>query len=107
MTGVSSINEMMSCQTTNGHKYDINSLQTIVVGGSPMRAEMQKTITENLLRNRIPIKQGYGATEQGIIALWSMKSDINTVKIGSVGKPGPGVKIRVSNKKIMLNIRLG
>lgn len=101
MTGVNSINEMMACQTTNGHKYCIDSLQTVVAGGSPMRADMQKTITEHLLRNRIPIKQGYGATEQGIIALWSMESDINTVKIGSVGKPGPGIKIRVRYKKII------
>lgn len=96
MTGVAAVNEMMSFQMINNHKYNIESLITLVVGGSPMRPELQKVITKNLLRGRIPIKQGYGASEQGIIALWPMQSDINTVKNGSVGKPAAGMKIKVS-----------
>lgn len=96
MTGVAAANEMMSCQMMNGHKYNIESLITFVVGGSPMRPKLQKIITENLLRGRIPIKQGYGASEQGILALWPMKSDINSVVDGSVGRPAAGVKFKVS-----------
>lgn len=96
MTGVAAINEMMSCQMANGHRFNIESLATVVVGGSPMQAELQKIVTKNLLRGRIPIKQGYGASEQGILALWPMESDINTVKEGSVGRPAAGIKIKVS-----------
>lgn len=99
MTGVAAINEMMACQMANGHKYNIHSLTTCVVGGSPMRADLQKTVVNNLLRGRIPIKQGYGASEQGIIAVWSMNSDISTVRAGSVGRPAAGIKIRVSRDK--------
>lgn len=95
MTGVAAINEMMMCQMATNHKYNIESLVTLVVGGSPMRSDLQKMITTNLLLDRIPIKQGYGATEQGIIALWSMNSSINTVKMGSVGRPSAGMKIKV------------
>lgn len=100
MCGVATANEMMNCQMANGHKYNIKSLVTFMTGGSPMRPKLQKTITKNLLRGRIPIKQGYGASEQGIIALWSMESDINTVKNGSVGRPGLGIKIKVRLRKI-------
>jgi 4-coumarate--CoA ligase len=96
MTGVAAINEMMCCQMANGHMYNIQSLTTCVVGGSPMRADLQKTVVNNLLRGRIPIKQGYGASEQGIIAVWSMDSGIGTVRDGSVGRPAAGIKIKVS-----------
>ncbi|XP_027845831.2 uncharacterized protein LOC114126147 [Aphis gossypii] len=99
MTGVAAINKMMFCQITNGHKYNIQSLMTCVVGGSPMRADLQKTIVNNLLQGRIPIKQGYGASEQGIIAVWSMDSDISTVKDGSVGRPAAGIEIKIVNLK--------
>ncbi|CAI6361279.1 unnamed protein product [Macrosiphum euphorbiae] len=95
MTGVAAVNEMMACQMANGHKYDIQSLTTCVVGGSPMRADLQKSVVNNLLQGRIPIKQLYGASEQGIIAAWSMDSDISTVIAGSVGRPAAGIKIRI------------
>lgn len=96
MTGVAAIVEMTSYQMANGHKYSVSSLITIVVGGSPMRPELQKSVTENLLFGRIPIKQGYGSTEQGIIAHWSVDADTNTVKDGSVGRPGAGIEIKVT-----------
>jgi len=97
MTGVAAINEMMYCQMADGHRrHDIDSLATVVVGGSPMRPDLQRTITERLLRGRIPIKQGYGATEQGIIATWTTESDVRTVVDGCVGRPAPGVKIKAS-----------
>ncbi|VVC39223.1 Hypothetical protein CINCED_3A008360 [Cinara cedri] len=99
MTSVAAVNEMMYYQMKNDHKYNINSLITLVVGGSPMRPELQETITKNLLHGRIPIKQGYGASEQGIIAIWPMKSDINTVKHGSVGRPAAGIKIKIVSLK--------
>jgi len=101
MTGVASINEMMFCQMTNGHKYNIQSLMTCVVGGSPMRADLQRTIVNNLLQGRIPIKQGYGASEQGILAVWSMDSGIGTVRDGSVGRPAAGIEIKVNRKKCL------
>lgn len=99
LTGVAVANEMTYCQMTNGHRYNIDSLLTFAVGGSPMRPELQKTITENLLRGRIPVKQVYGSSEQGVVANWTTKSDINTVVDGCVGKPAAGIEIRVSEKK--------
>ncbi|XP_060852797.1 uncharacterized protein LOC132930768 isoform X2 [Rhopalosiphum padi] len=95
MTGVAAINEMMSCQMENGHKYNIQSLTTCVVGGSPMRADLQKTVVNNLLRGRIPIKQLYGTSEQGITTIWPMDSGIGTVRDGSVGRPAAGIKIKI------------
>lgn len=84
-------------QTANGHTYDVGSLATVVVGGSPMRPELQKTIVRQLLRDRIPIKQAYGITEQGIIALWPAESGAGTVVDGCVGRPAAGIEIKVSN----------
>jgi len=95
VTTVAVINEMMACQMANGHKYNIRCLTTCVVSGTPMRADLQKRLVNNLLQGRIPIKQVYGATEQGFIASWSMDSDISTVRAGSVGRPTAGIKIRV------------
>lgn len=95
MTGVFAINEMACFQMVNGHKYNIDCLTSLAIGGSPMRPELQETITKNLVRRRIPIKQVYGITEQGVVALWPTQSDINTIKTGSVGKPAAGIKIKV------------
>ncbi|XP_060852190.1 luciferin 4-monooxygenase-like [Rhopalosiphum padi] len=90
---------MMSCQMANGHKYNIQSLTTCRVSGSPMRADLQKAVVNNLLRGRIPIKQGYGSTEQGILTVWSMDSGIGTVRDGSVGRPADGIKIKIVSLK--------
>lgn len=97
MTGVSAINQMMCYQMANEHKYNVDCLTSLVIGGSPMRPELQEIITDNLLHRRIPLKQGYGITEQGVVAVWPMQSDINTVKTGSVGRPAAGIKIKVIN----------
>lgn len=95
MTGVTAAYEMTSLQMANDHKYSVESLITFLVGGSPMRADLQNRITKNLLRGRIPIKQAYGATEQGLVTTWPMQYDIDSVTEGSVGKPVAGIKIKV------------
>ncbi|XP_022178856.1 luciferin 4-monooxygenase-like isoform X2 [Myzus persicae] len=102
MTGVAAVNEMMACQMANGHKYNIQSLTTCVVGGSPMRADLQKTVVNNLLQGRIPIKQGYGASEQGIIAVWSMDSDIVSLETGECVGPNVEGEIRIKSVSDMV-----
>lgn len=85
----------MSCQISNNHKYNIKSLSQYLVSGTLMPSKLQKIITENLLQKRIKIKLCYGCSEQGIMTQWPSDSDINTVKDGSVGKPAPGINIKV------------
>lgn len=102
MTGVTFAHEMMSYQMANNHKYSVESLTTFTVGGSPMRAELQNRITKNLLRGRIPVKQLYGSSEQGLVTTWPLRSDINSVTEGSVGKPAAGIKIKVIRVKVKL-----
>lgn len=104
MTGVTAAYEMMSYQMANSHEYSVESLTTYMVGGSPMRADLQNRITKNLLRGRIPLKQAYGTTEQGLITTWPMQYDVNSVVEGSVGIPATGIKIKVINRHTVFSI---
>lgn len=99
MIGTFRLRPMMCYQLENYYRYNIESLVTIVATGTVLRPKEQNEITKNLLRGRIPIKQFYATTEQGVVTHWSVRSDINSVKEGFVGRPAAGVKIKVRRRK--------
>jgi long-chain acyl-CoA synthetase len=69
------------------HKLFGGNLDFIACGGAPL----DKNVGSNWFKVGIPIVEGYGATE---VTAVSTMNDISSPKLGSVGKPIPGVKIQ-------------
>jgi long-chain acyl-CoA synthetase len=70
--------------------YDLSELRYVVSGGAPLPPET----AEELLR-RIPhveIREGYGLTETAALV---SSSPPGHARLGSVGKPVPGVEVRI------------
>lgn len=74
---------------------DLASLVAIGTGGGPIEPEVEDEFER---RYGIPLLQGYGATEYcGVIANWTpdLYKARRLEKRGSVGKPRPGVELRI------------
>lgn len=71
-------------------RYDLSSLRTVLVGGSPTSAEVQASVAEAL---DVQVVQVYGATEAGFV-FGPVASE--PAPHGSLGKLVPWVEFRVS-----------
>uniref|UniRef100_A0A0K8T641 Luciferin 4-monooxygenase n=1 Tax=Lygus hesperus TaxID=30085 RepID=A0A0K8T641_LYGHE len=72
-------------------QYDLSSLLMVLSGGSALSADSSLRIQKEIFRNRIPVCQGYGMTELGVVA----QSMPGLSKPGSVGVLKPGLKCKV------------
>lgn len=72
------------------HRLFGGQLAFIACGGAPL----DKKIGENWLRVGIPVVEGYGATEATAV---TTINDLTSPRMGSVGKPVPGVKVRLDD----------
>lgn len=88
-------------------KADLSSLHIIGAGAAPLDPAVQKTFEQ---RYGIPILLSYGATEFGgpvtrmtpeLHAIWGER------KVGSVGKPLPGVQLRVIDPNTHVELPAG
>jgi long-chain acyl-CoA synthetase len=73
--------------------YDLSELRYVVSGGAPLPPET----AEELLR-RVPhveIREGYGLTETAALV---SSSPPGQARLGSVGKPVPGVEVRIEGE---------
>lgn len=68
--------------------YDLSSLRYIMWGATPVTASVAETVTR---RTGVPWLPAYGASEVPVIAC----SPIGSARLDSVGKPVPGVQVRV------------
>lgn len=71
--------------------YDLSSLRVVVCTGSPLREEVRKEARE-LLGN--VIYDLYGSTEMGFVSIATPEDQLR--KPGTVGKPTPGIEVRIS-----------
>ena len=70
--------------------YDLSALARLTSGSAPLPAQVVED-----LRKRLPnveVGEGYGCTETAAIISTSPRGQ---VRVGSVGKPAPGVEVRV------------
>jgi long-chain acyl-CoA synthetase len=72
--------------------YDLRSLKTAVSGGAPMPLEVMRAFEE---RFQVYMLEGYGPTEAAPIV--SVNPRYGVRKLGSVGPPIPGVKVRIAD----------
>jgi acyl-coenzyme A synthetase/AMP-(fatty) acid ligase len=79
----------------NVPKEDLESLDYLPGGSGPLEPELQRRFEE---RYGIPLIWGYGATEfAGTVSSWTpqLRAQFGDSKIGSVGRPLPGVRVRI------------
>ncbi|XP_034250817.1 luciferin 4-monooxygenase-like isoform X2 [Thrips palmi] len=70
-------------------RYDLSSLKTILVGGSPTSAEVQESVAKDL---NVQVVQVYGATEAGFVF---GPTSAEPAPYGSLGKLVPWVELRL------------
>lgn len=70
------------------HKLFGGQLVFVACGGAPL----DKKVGENWMRVGIPVVEGYGATEATAV---TTINNLSSPKLGSVGKPIPGVKVHL------------
>ena len=70
--------------------YDLSELRYIVSGGAPLPPD----VAEELMRRlpRVEIREGYGLTETAALV---SSTPPGQARLGSVGKPVPGVEVRI------------
>ncbi|MGV9408543.1 class I adenylate-forming enzyme family protein [Nocardia sp. NPDC003693] len=76
----------------NLEQYDLSSLRFIMWGATPVTAAVAETVTR---RSGVGWLPAYGASELPVIAC----NPIGAARLDSVGKPAPGVTIRVVSRE--------
>jgi long-chain acyl-CoA synthetase len=74
-------------------EYDLSELRYVVSGGSPLPTD----VAEELLRRlpHVEIREGYGLTETaGLVS----STRPGHYRLGSVGKPAPGIEVRIDSE---------
>ncbi|HWE35638.1 MAG TPA: AMP-binding protein [Isosphaeraceae bacterium] len=72
---------------------DLSSLRTGIMAGSPCPLPLMKSVVETLGASQITI--GYGLTEASPIITQTSVDDPIEVRVGTVGRPIPGVEVRL------------
>jgi fatty-acyl-CoA synthase len=75
------------------NSYDLTSLRTGIMAGSPCPLPLMEAVTNVLGARQITI--GYGQTEASPIITMTSVDDPLEVRVGTVGRPIPGVEVRV------------
>ncbi len=75
-------------------KYDLSSLQSVLLGGAPVSPELVQRVQQEL---GATVSVRYSSTEIGI-ATASLPSDPPETLYTTVGKPTPGVQLRIVNE---------
>ncbi|HEV3478468.1 MAG TPA: AMP-binding protein, partial [Gaiellaceae bacterium] len=71
-------------------EYDLSELRYIVSGGSPLPRDVAEAVLRRL--PHVEIREGYGLTETaGLVS----STPPGHARLGSVGKPAPGVEVRI------------
>jgi long-chain acyl-CoA synthetase len=71
-------------------EYDLSELRYIVSGGAPLPPEVAETLLRRL--PHVEIREGYGLTETAALV---SSTPPGHARLGSVGKPAPGVEVRI------------
>lgn len=74
-------------------RYDLSSLRTGIMAGSPCPLPLMRQVVETLGAREMTI--GYGQTEASPIITQTSADDPIEVRVGTVGRPIPGVEVRV------------
>jgi fatty-acyl-CoA synthase len=74
-------------------RFDVSSLRTGIMAGSPCPLPLMNQVIERMGAREITI--GYGQTEASPIITQTSVDDPIEVRVGTVGRPIPGIEVRV------------
>ncbi len=74
-------------------RFDLSSLRTGIMAGSPCPLPLMQAVIDDLGARQVVI--GYGQTEAAPIITMTDADDPIEVRVGTVGRPIPGVEVRV------------
>jgi long-chain acyl-CoA synthetase len=74
-------------------EYDLSELRYVVSGGAPLPPEVAETVLRRL--PHVEIREGYGLTETAALV---SSTPPGHARRGSVGKPAPGVQVRIDGE---------
>lgn len=78
-------------------KYDLSSLNVIYSGAAPLSKETENQVINRISKKKsLPVLQGYGMTELGILATFHDKTSVE-IASGSVGSLVSGMSGKVSH----------
>ncbi len=86
-------------------RYDLSSLRTGIMAGSPCPLPLMQEVIGTLGAREITI--GYGQTEASPIITQTSVDDPIEVRVGTVGRPIPGVDVRVVDPLTRQEVALG
>ena len=72
---------------------DLTSLRTGIMAGSPCPIELMRRVTTSMGAREITI--GYGQTEASPLITQTKRDDPIELRVGTVGKPLPGIEVKV------------
>ncbi len=85
--------------------FDLSSLRTGIMAGSPCPLPLMEAVTNDLGARQITI--GYGQTEASPIITMTSVDDPIEVRVGTVGRPIPGVEVRLVDPATRRNVAEG
>ncbi len=91
----------------NFKEYDLNSLRTGVMAGSPCPVEVMKQVIKEMHMNKITV--AYGMTELSPVSNQSLMDDSFDIRVSTVGKSHPHVegKIVDENNRVIARGQIG
>ena len=77
------------------NKYDLSSLRTGIMAGSPCPIELMKAVTKKMGIKELTV--AYGQTEASPVITQTRTDDHIELRVSTVGRPLPGVEVKIIN----------
>lgn len=87
------------------HKYDFSSLRTGIMAGSPCPTKVMEQVIDKMNMKEITI--AYGQTEFSPVITQTRTDDPIELRVSTVGKPLPGVEVRIVDPETKQDVPIG
>jgi len=94
-TGLYGVPTMFNAELHNENfdQYDLKSLRTGIMAGSPCPMDLMRNVMDRMNLSEITI--AYGLTEASPVITQSDRSESIDIRVSTVGKPLPGLEVRI------------
>jgi fatty-acyl-CoA synthase len=86
-------------------EHDLSSLRTGIMAGSPCPAEVMKRVMDEMHMSEVSI--AYGMTETSPVSTQTRRDDPVALRVGTVGRVGPHVEVKVVDPETGLLVERG